>query len=203
MALGIVIPLVVIWLAAVYFFYKNRIWLFYYLIGSVGSAFIIIFIGRMLSLEMFLEVTVANTVHHICNWVGIPTRLFQASPGSLLIMVIGQDVGWTVVQITIECSGLLEIAAMMGMLLMFPGWSLGKRVALTTIGIVTIFFANIVRLFMIVEVLHNMGKDSLFISHTIIGRALFFLIVVGIYWYIITRPMLKDVRNKLHKDLEK
>jgi len=89
------------------------------------------------------------------------------------------------------------------MLLMFPGWSLGKRVALTTIGIVTIFFANIVRLFMIVEVLHNMGKDSLFISHTIIGRALFFLIVVGIYWYIITRPMLKDVRNKLHKDLEK
>jgi len=202
-ALGIVISLVVIWLAAVYFFYKNRIWLFYYLVGAVGLSFIIIFIGRMLSLEMFLEVTVANTVHQICNWVGIPTKLFQASPGSLLIMVIGQEVGWTVVQITIECSGLLEIAAMMGMVLMFPGWTLRKRALLAVIGAVTIFLANCARLFMIIIVLHNMGKDSLFISHTIIGRALFFLIVVFIYWYIITRPMLKDVRNKLHKDLEK
>jgi exosortase/archaeosortase family protein len=97
----------------------------------------------------------------------------------------------------------LEIAAMMGMVLMFPGWTLRKRALLAVIGAVTIFLANCARLFMIIIVLHNMGKDSLFISHTIIGRALFFLIVVFIYWYIITRPMLKDVRNKLHKDLAK
>ena len=202
MALGIVIPLIIVWAVAVYFFYKNRIWLFYYLLGSVGLAFIIIFVGRMVSLEMFLEVTVANTVHQACNLVGIPTRLFQASPGSLLIMVIGQDVGWTVVQVTIECSGLLEIAAMMGMMLMYPGWSLGKRAVLTAIGTVTIYIANILRLFMIVEVLHTMGKGSLFISHTIVGRALFFIIVVFIYWYIITRPMLNDVRKKLKKELD-
>ncbi len=201
MALQVVIPLIVLWLGLVYFFHRHRIWLLFYLVGSVGLAFILIFAGRELMVERGLEVVVANAVHWVCNWAGIPTKLFQAAPGALLIMVIGQDIGWTIVQITIECSGLLETAAMLGMVLMYPGWRLRKRLLLAVAGAVAIFIANIIRLFIIVEVLHYVGKDSIFIAHTIAGRAIFFVIVVLIYWYVITRPTLKDVRRKLHEDM--
>jgi exosortase family protein XrtG len=201
MALQVVIPLIVVWLGMVYFFHRYRIWLLFYLVGSVGLAFILIFVGRELMLERGLEVVVANLVHWVCNWAGIPTRMFQAAPGALLIMVVGQDIGWTIVQITIECSGLLETAAMLGMVLMYPGWPMRKRMLLAVTGSVAIFIANIIRLFIIIEVLHYVGKDSIFIAHTIAGRAIFFVIVVLIYWYVITRPTLKDVRRKLHENL--
>jgi exosortase family protein XrtG len=116
-------------------------------------------------------------------------------------MIITQEVGWTVVQITIECSGLLETGALAGMVLLYPGWSWRKRTLLTIGGVVAIFAANIIRLLFIVDILHYTGKDSIFISHTIAGRAIFFIIVVGIYWWVLTRPTLNDIGNRLRKEL--
>jgi exosortase family protein XrtG len=194
-----IVALVLVWLVTVIFFGHYRIWILFYLVGSVGLAFILIFLGRMLYLETGLENVVTLAVHNVCNWVGVPTRIFQASPGSLLVMVIGQDIGWTVLQVTIECSGLLEISVMLGMVLFYPGLSLRKRAILAAIGSAATFVANIIRLFFIVEILHYAGKNSIFISHTIAGRAIFFFIVVAIYWFVLTRPMLKDVRNRLEK----
>lgn len=199
----VVIALAIVWLVAVVFFRLNRIWLFYYLAGSVGLAFIVIFLGRALFLETAMEEASARAVHAVSSLAGVPTRIFQASPGSLLVMIIAQEVGWTVVQITIECSGLLEIAVISGIVLFYPGWSLGKRLYLTAIGTAVTFIANIVRLFFIIELLHHFGKGSIFLSHTIGGRAIFFVMVVGIYWFVLTRPTLRDVRRKLAGEMEK
>ena len=201
MELSLIVSLAVVWLLVVYFFYRNRIWLLYYLVGAIGLAFIIIFMGRAFFLEAAMEQVVAQTVHQTCKLAGIPTRIFESAPGALLVMVIAQDIGWTVIQIGIECSGLLETSAMLGMVLFYPVWSWGKRLMLTAIGIITIFMANIIRLFFIVEILHHGGKDTIFISHTIAGRAIFFIIVVGIYWFVITRPTLSTIRNKLRREM--
>ena len=72
---------------------------------------------------------------------------------------------------------------------------------LAAAGTAAIFIANIIRMFIVIEVLHYWGKNSIFIAHTIIGRAIFFIIVILIYWYVITRPTLKDVRKKLKDDI--
>lgn len=202
MELAAVIPIGIIWLVAVVFFYWNRIWLLYYLVGSIGLAFIIIFVGRELFLESAMENAVAVSVHRVCDIFGIPTKIFEAAPGALLVMIITQEIGWTVVQVTIECSGLLETGALAGMVLLYPSWSLRKRLFLTIIGVIAVFIANIIRLLFIVDILHHTGKNSIFISHTIAGRAIFFIIIVGIYWWIITRPTLKDVGNRLRRKLE-
>ena len=78
MEISVLIPLIVVWLGLVFFFYRNRIWLFYYLFGSVGLAFIIIFLGRELYLETAMEVLVAEVVHrldHHADW----HRMFRAA----------------------------------------------------------------------------------------------------------------------------
>jgi hypothetical protein len=41
----------------------------------------------------------------------------------------------------------------------------------------------------------------LLVSHTIIGRAVFFIAVIAIYWYLLTRPTLGVVRKKLDQEL--
>ncbi len=189
-----------VWLAVLAFLRANRIWIIFFIVGSTGFALFLIFFGHTFLLETGLERTVAVAVHNICNVVGVPTRIFQATPESIMVMVIRQDIGWTVVQMTIECSGLLEIAVTLGIVLFFPGWPIGRRVFFAVVGAVAVYLANIVRVLIIVEVLHFAGKGSIFIAHTIIGRAVFFVIVLLVYWFTLTNPMLHDIRKRLEKE---
>ncbi len=193
--------LISVWLLVVAFFRLNRIWLPYYIIGSVGMAFVIIFVGRATGLEQALQVAVAAGVHSVSLALGLPTEIFQSSPGAILVLVISQDIGWTMLQVTVESSGLLESGVIAGMLMFYPGWSIRKRIWFTIAAIALTYMANIIRLMVIVSTLHYMGKSSLLISHTIIGRAVFFAMVVAIYWFLMTRPTLRTVKRKIDDEL--
>ena len=189
--------LIVVWALVVAFFRLNRIWLPYYIIGSVGLAFIIIFVGRATGLEAALQIGVAAGVHALSIALGLPTEIFQSAPGSILILVISQDIGWTMLQVTIESSGLLETGVIAGMLLFYPGWNGRKRIWFTFAAVVLTYLSNVIRLMVIVITLHYMGKSSLLISHTIIGRAVFFALVVAIYWFLMTPPTLRTVKHEI------
>jgi exosortase family protein XrtG len=190
-----------LWAAAVAFFRLNRIWLPYYVLGSVGLAFVLIFIGRNTGIESALQSAVAYGVHAVSEVVQVPTQTFSSAPGALLVLVISQDIGWTMLQVTVESSGLLESGVIAGMLLFYPAWSIRKRLAFTLLALALTYVANIIRLMVIVGALHLMGKESLLVSHTIIGRAVFFIAVIIIYWFLLTRPTLRSVRKKLDEEM--
>lgn len=189
------------WLGAVVFFRANRIWLPYYILAAVGLAFALIFVGRATIVEPVLQTMVARSVHYVSIALQVPTRSFEAAPGAILVLVVSQEIGWTMLQVTVESSGLLESAVLTGMIMFYPGWSLRKRLLLVGAGLVATFAANVLRMMTIVLALHYMGKDSLFLSHTIVGRAVFFATVVVVYWVIITRPTLRTIRRKLDREL--
>ena len=193
--------LALVWALAVLFFRANRIWLPFYVIGSVGLAFILIFAGRATPIEPWLQQGVAAGVHAVAEVIRIPTQIFRAAPGAVLVLVISQDVGWTMLQVTVESSGLLESGVIAGMLMFYPGWSLRRRLYLTGTALVATYLANILRLMVIVVTLRFVGKVSLLFSHTIIGRAVFFVAVIGIYWYLMTRPTILSVRSKLDEEM--
>lgn len=197
--------LIALWAAAVIFFRLNRIWLPYYLTGAVGLAFIIIFVGGATALQGIMENGVAVSTFGVANLVGIPAKLFEAEPGTLMIFVVGQlvghDNGWTLVRVTIECSSLLETGVMAGMVGFYPAWPVRKRLVFLSLGIVAVYAANIARLTIIMGTLHWFGKDALFIAHTIVGRAVFFVLVVAIFWFVITRPTMRSVARKLQKEM--
>ena len=83
----------------------------YYLVGTVGLAYFLVFIiSKVLIFEPILAHSVAIAVlHDSLNFINIPTEIFQNAPGVLLVLVVTQKVGWTVLQIGVESSGLLEI----------------------------------------------------------------------------------------------
>lgn len=197
--------LIMVWALAVIFFRANRVWLPYYLLGSVGLALIVIFLGRATPVQEFMETGVSLATFGVANAVGIPARIFENDANSLMIFVIGHivgnDQGWTMVRVTIECSSLLETGVISGMVGFYPGWTLKRRIGLVLIGTVATYLANIVRMTVIIGTLHLFGKDSLFIAHTIVGRAIFFVLVIAIFWYIITLPTMRSVFNKLQRDL--
>ena len=202
MAFWLAGTLIFVWFMAVLFFRANRIWLPYYVIGAVGLALAIIFIGRGTFVESSLQQAVAAGVHAVSSLTPVPTRIFQSAPGAIMVLVVDQSVGWTMLQITVESSGLLEIGVISGMLMFYPGWSFRKRLWFSIIAILATYVANIIRLMVIVIVIHYGGKDTLLVSHTILGRAVFFVGVIAIYWYLLSRPTLRTVARKLEEEMQ-
>jgi hypothetical protein len=45
--------------------------------------------------------------------------------------------------------------------------------------------------------LHFFGKEALVIAHTFIGKAFFFLVTIGIYWFLVTANSLPDIKRKI------
>jgi exosortase family protein XrtG len=197
MTFPLLIPLFLIWLGVVIFLRRFRVWLFYYVLGAVGCAYwLILVFGSVLGLEITLAHTVAWTVHIIANLAGIPTRIFEGSPGLLLVLVIAQKIGWTALHVGVESSGLLEIGVLTSLLLFYPGWSILRRAQMIGIGGVAIWLTNIVRMLVIVVMLNRFGKEALVLAHMYVGKAVFFLLAIGIFWMLITFATLRDLEKR-------
>ena len=202
MSTFVIFLLFILWAGMVAFLRYTRSWLPFYVIGAVGCAYwLILVFSSLFGLEPFLAHSVAWVVHVVSNLVGIPTRIFEGAPGVLLVLVIFQDIGWTVLQVGIESSGLLEISVLVSLLLFYPGWSLSRRAFLIGMGSLAMWCANIIRMLVIVVMLNQFGKEALVLAHMYIGKAVFFVLVIAIFWVIITRTTLKDLykrRSRAH-----
>jgi exosortase family protein XrtG len=199
--LGLLI-LFFLWLAVVTFLRFYRIWLPHYVLGAVGGAYWLVIGAKSLGLEIVIASLVASTVSVISNLLGISAKTFDNAPGLLLVLVVTQNVGWTVLQVGVESSGLLEMSALTSLLVFYPGWSHKRRILSVLTGILATWGANIVRMMLIVVLLNVFGKPVLVVAHTFIGKAIFFCITVVIYWVLITRPTIGIMERMLrHKSV--
>jgi exosortase/archaeosortase family protein len=67
------------------------------------------------------------------------------------------------------------------------------------VGLVATYVINILRLLLIIAFLHWGGKDVIFLAHTVIGRGVFFILVVAVYWFVFTRAALRVVRERVER----
>jgi exosortase family protein XrtG len=184
-----------VWVAAVVFLRYYRIWLPYYVIGAVGSAYWLVIGLKASGQEIVIASMVASTVSTISNLMGISAKTFANAPGLLLVLVVTQNVGWTVLQVGVESSGLLEMCVLTSLLIFYPGWTFSRCIFSVLIGILATWGANIIRMMLIVVLLTEFGKPVLVLAHTFIGKAVFFAITVIIYWVLITRPTIGMVEQ--------
>ena len=187
-----------VWAGLLFFAWRHRIWLLFYAVGSVGLSLLMVFAGtRLLPIEQGIEHLVAYSSHAISTLIGIPTRVFRAAPGNILVWVIVQDPGWTIVRVDLECSGLLEMSALAGLMLFYPGWKVWRRLGLIVAGWIAIYAINIVRIISIISILHWMGKPAILVAHTIIGRLIFFVLIMGLYWLVFSRLTLNTLSQRI------
>jgi exosortase family protein XrtG len=200
MNLILLIPVGILWLPGVIFLKRFRIWILYYLLGTVGLAYILVSLfTQVLKFDLVLAHSVALAVHNTLNFLAIPTQIFQNAPGVLLVLVITQKVGWTVLQIGVESSGLLEICVLVSLVTFYPLWSWRKKIVLALTGAAFTWLANVARMMMIALLLHFLGKGVLVLAHTFIGKAFFFIITIAIYWFLVTSSSLTGIREKIKR----
>lgn len=195
----LIIILIFIWLALTIFFLRHRIWIFYYVWGAVGLSCLLVLLFRASFVEYQLEQAISLILHHVLNYFDILTYVFDKAPGTLLVL-IKIDSSWTTIDIDIENSGMLEMCIIVGLILFYPAYNRIKRALLSLMGILLIFSINIIRLLVVIIAVEQGGRNLSFIAHTVLGRLVFFLLIVVVYWYLLTRPSLKKTREKANYD---
>lgn len=191
---------VLLWILSLVFFKSHRNWLPYYLVGSVGLTISSIAISRtIIPVEELLKRALTTIVHDLGNFVSLETRLIDEVPGALMVLVIPQIDGWTVFNVGVESSGLLEMSVMIGIVGFYPGWTPRRRFFAALLGLTATFVANIARIMFIAFMLQNVGKDALFISHTVLGRMIFAVLVLGIFWYVLSIGTLNVLSSRIRK----
>lgn len=188
------------WIGLVLFLRQRRIWIFYYLAGTIGFSTLFVLVNRsMVHSEILLAKSIAESLHYLTGLIHIPTRIFEETPGLLLVLVVVQRVGWTALQIGVESSALLEISVLLGLIMFYPGWKIQDRLWRSLAGIALTWLANLLRMLMIVLMLHFLGKEVLVLAHTFLGKLVFFMCTVAIYWFLITVPSLKQIHTTIQQ----
>lgn len=171
----------ILWVYLLSVLSRSELHFFKFLIGAVGF----FFFGMYFLTPIFLK-PVANAVAAVAGILGDITGYFKAFYEYSLIFV-SRSSSFISFYIDYECSGIIEILAFSSLLWFFPLYDISEKIALTLLGMAWIFFANVLRIFVICILIYYFGNNVFYFAHTVFGRILFYVLSVVMYFYVFTK----------------
>lgn len=182
---------VFVWLYLLHVTDRAKLPFWHYILGAMG-----LFLLMMFYVRPVLTEPLARAVAALAGLVGKITGTF--SPFFKYgILFVQSDVGAITLQIDFECSGIIEIMAFLALLVFFRVYTVAERVIVSICGILYIMLANALRIILICEMIHFGGLDLYYMSHAVVGRLVFYVLSVLLYFYVFTKPQI--VRMRLGK----
>lgn len=161
----------------------------YVVLGVVGTFFIIISLANnnVISFLMRLNTSGAGVV-------GMLTGFYTVAPTLGIIHIVSGQSAINLF-ITYECSALIELAAYIALVLFFPFFkNLQKRLKLLGFGVIYLLLANMLRLTVTALIIHFLGLPSLIWAHVIVGRLIFYVLTIILYFYVFTRSQVLHIK---------
>jgi exosortase family protein XrtG len=172
---------------------RQRQWrLLQYVWGAFGFAFLGIHLSLIQGWDVWLS---ALEVRHVQSLMApLSIHLQYVDKTTLLIP---DSTGWSGLRVGVECSTLIELSVLAGLVLFYPRLALNQRWSYLTIGLLGTYLLNLLRIIVIVMLIWIWGKPIVPFAHAIFGRLLYFVGVVALYWFLLTRPTLKLVHRSI------
>ncbi len=174
---------IVVYAAGILVFRRRRAWLTYYVTAALGLALILIFGARLVGISDKIEGAVTYTTSMLAPLVGVNARFLGQNA-----ILVKDALGWVVLETNIECSALIESSILLGLILYYPGFSKQRKAATIGIGLIVTIIANLMRMLIITWFAATMGRQAIFWGHAVVGRLFFFVVIIALYWFILTRP---------------
>jgi exosortase family protein XrtG len=114
-------------------------------------------------------------------------------------LAIPNHTGWAVFDIGLECSAILEMAAIVGLTAFYPAFRPLKRAAFGLTGLAATYVINILRVLIIVATISAFGTQWVFLSHAVVGRVFFFTATIVLYWFLMTRPTVRFTGRRVEE----
>jgi len=179
----------IVWIYVIWVLSRTELHFFKFCLGSVGLFFfLMIWLQPLMTQPLTMAVAAASGV--LGDFSGMYDSYYKYS-----ILFISKDTAAISLSIDYECSGVIEIMAFSCMLWFFPLYNTIEKLILNSVGLIVIFCANILRLFIICTLIYFFGNDIFYFAHTIFGRIIFYLLSIALYFYVFTRPQI--IRQKV------
>lgn len=177
--------LLIVWIYLITVFSRAKLHFFKFLFGSVG-----LFFFMMVILQPYLVNLLSHSVTTVSGIIGDITGYYEAFYQYSLILI---QSGKTAISMYIdyECSGVIEILAFSSLLWFFPLYNILEKIMYSIVGIVWIFTANIIRIFIICMLVYRYGNNMFYFAHTIFGRIVFYFLSIILYFYVFTNSQIK------------
>lgn len=178
-----------VWIYLLSVFTRGKLYFYQFIWGSVG-----LFVFMMMWIQ---PVAIQPLTSLVCSAAGVIGRItgFYESYSEYSMLFVQHGSEAISLCIDYECSGIIEMMAYVSMLAFFRVYDWMQRIILSVLGCMMIFFANIIRLFVICTTIYYFGNDAYYIAHTIVGRIIFYALSVILYYYIFTKSQI--VKQKI------
>lgn len=178
-----------VWIYLLSVFTRGKLYFYQFIWGSVG-----LFVFMMMWIQ---PVAIRPLTNLVCSAAGVAGRMtgFYESYSEYSMLFVQHGSEAISLCIDYECSGIIEMMAYVSMLAFFRVYDWMQRIILSVLGCMMIFFANIIRLFLIGTTIYYFGNDAYYIAHTIVGRIIFYALSVILYYYIFTKSQI--VKQKI------
>lgn len=178
-----------VWIYLLSVFTRGKLYFYQFIWGSVG-----LFVFMMMWIQ---PVAIRPLTNLVCSAAGVAGRMtgFYESYSEYSMLFVQHGSEAISLCIDYECSGIIEMMAYVSMLVFFRVYDWMQRIILYVLGCMMIFFANIIRLFVICTTIYYFGNDAYYIAHTIVGRIIFYALSVILYYYIFTKSQI--VKQKI------
>lgn len=178
-----------VWIYLLSVFTRGNLYFYQFIWGSVG-----LFVFMMMWIQ---PVAIRPLTNLVCSAAGVAGRMtgFYESYSEYSMLFVQHGSEAISLCIDYECSGIIEMMAYVSMLAFFRVYDWMQRIILSVLGCMMIFFANIIRLFVIGTTIYYFGNDAYYIAHTIVGRIIFYALSVILYYYIFTKSQI--VKQKI------
>jgi exosortase family protein XrtG len=181
-----------IYLAGLVLLRKARKGLVGYVWGAFGLAGILIFAAQIGNWNAPLGAFQAEILAQASALLGGGLRTIAGGG-----LVVPDPTGWSILQIGIECSALIEISIFVSLMLFYPRIPAGERLVRIAIGVLATLAINLLRLGIIVAMAETLGKPAVPWAHAVVGRLVFFVGILLLYWRMLTLPTLTIIRREL------
>ncbi len=180
--------LIVLWIYLLNVLKRAELQFWRFMAGSLG-----LFIFLMLIARPVLTQPLSKAVAAISGLIGSLTGTFSTY-FKYGIMFVQSASGAITLQVDFECSGIIEIMAFVSLLAFFMVYTVNERIVIGVMGSLYIILANSLRVTCICLIIHFFGSGAYFISHTIIGRLIFYALSVLLYFYVFTKPQIVSMK---------
>ena len=147
----------------------------------------------MIWLKDYITPYAINSITVISGIIGNCTGLFKILYTNSAI-AINSEVNNILLQIDVECSGIIEILVFISIMLFFEVYTKLQRCILCIVGTLYLIFANAFRVTLISIAIYYKGYSVYNIMHSWIGRIIFYFLSIILYFYMFTKPQIKAMK---------
>jgi len=185
----ILILLFIVWIYILSIFKRKKLAYFSFLFGSVGM-----FVFLFVILYPLLTMPLTKFVCDLTGIIGNATGIFKAYSSYGILFIENIEAGPVSLYIDFECAGLVENLVFLSLLTFFPAYKWFEKIWIGIVGVLAVMSANVLRLTVICIMIHMWGNDVYYLAHTIVGRLLFYLLSISLYFYVFTRRQIRKQR---------